>query len=255
MVTGILIIALVALLGVLSHRRSRLENKIYKNVPLTEWLVVFIFPLALYLGWFFTVKSILARPQFFYLPFDDIDLLAITMLFMIFGFMGNAIHFTGKILWRYLRENNRSMAFKVNEMFHGRLSHYLVFMNGIFIVFFLSVLEINHPFVYGLSAFASSLLILTGIIAGLSMRRMIFYTNEWFGGYNKPIFFVGSGLLAVLISLFRSYKLSLSLYPVSIFIISLLSSGMATFILRQFFIFTRLNNRRRLRFLSKILSF
>ncbi len=254
MLTGLLIIAVVGLLGVLSHRRSRLEHKIYKNVPLEDWLVVFILPVSLYLGWFFVVKNILLRPPVSLLPFDDVDILALTILFMVYGFVGNAIHFTGKILWRHLQGKNHTMAYKINEMFHGKLSHYLVFLNGLFILFMLPILEINHPNIYPLSSFYLYLLVLAGIIFGISTCKGVFYTNEWFGGYNRPLFYITSFLLIMQLGIVKTFSLKFSLYPVNLFILTMFVSEFCTYILRQLFIFARLGNRRRLRFLAKILS-
>ncbi len=254
MLTGIIIIAAVGLLSILSHRRSRLENKIYKNVPLNDWLTVLVFPVLFYLGWFFMVKNILFRAKVDILPFGDFDVLAITILFGIYGFVGVAIHFTGKILWRYLREERRTMAYKVNEMFHGKLSHYLVYLSLAFIGFLIPMLEINHPLLLPLTNFYVFLIIIAGTVFGMSGIRAVFYTNEWFGGYNKPIFFIFSILLLILVALFRNLGLRLDVYPVSLFIITIFTSGVLTFLARQFFIFSRLGNRRKLRFIAKILS-
>ena len=254
MFTGIIIIASIGLLGILSHRRTRLENRIYKNVPLTGWLNVLVFPVMLYLGWFSVVKNILARPVISYIPFDDFDILAITILFGVYAFTGNAIHFTGKILWRYLEHHKHTMAYHINEMFHGKLSHYLVYLNVIFCGALLSVLEINHPLIDRLPLMYLFVIIVAGIISGLSARRGIFYANEWFGGYNKPLFFVILGLQLILAALFKSLKLHLSFYPISVFIISIFVTVIIAFLARQIFIFARLGNKRRLRFLVKVLS-
>jgi len=254
MLTGILIIVAIGLLAVLSHRRSRLENKIYNNVPLNDWLTVLILPIMFYLGWFFIVKNILERSYIPRLPFEDFDILAITTLFMVYGFVGNSIHFTGKILWKYLKESKHSMAYKVNEMFHGKLSHYLVYLNMVFIMFLLAILELNHPLPLNISRINFIVIILAGIVFGLSGRRAVFYTNEWFGGYNKPLFFLSAFLLSILFVLHKTYKLSYFSYPVNLFAISMGISFIATFVVRQFFIFARLGNKRKLRFLAKILS-
>lgn len=254
MLTGILIIAVVGLLGVLSHRKSRLENKIYKHVPLNDWLNMLAFPIILYIGWFFVVKNILDRPKVILLPLDDFDILALTILFMVYGFVGNAIHFTGKILWRYLHQDKHVMAYKVNEIFHGRLSHYLIFLNGLFILFMLPILEINHPNIYPLSSLYLYLIVLTGIIIGISTCKSVFYTNEWFGGYNRPLFYITSFLLIINLSLIKTFSLKFSLYPVNLFILTTFVSEVCTYLMRQLFIFARLGSRRKLRFLAKILS-
>lgn len=254
MLTGILIIAIVTLLAALSHRRSRLESKIYKNVPLADWLTVLIFPILLYIGWVSLVKNILARPYLVIIPFDDIDILAITILCMVYGFVGNAIHFTSKILWRYLVLQKNTMAYRVNEMFHGKLSHYLTYLNAIFIVFLLPVLEINHPLEIPAQSQILKLIMAAALIIGISASKSVFYTNEWFGGYNKPLFFIVSVFTFALSLIFRSFRLDFSYYPVGLFVFALYLSIIVTFLTRQMFIFTRLGNKRKLRFVAKILS-
>ncbi len=254
MLTAILIAAIIAMLGVLSHRRSRLENKIYKDVPLTDWIVVFVLPISLYISWFFMVKNIIQRPNIGLLPLEDFDILSVTILFMVYGFVGNSIHFTGKILWRSLRNYKSSHAYKINEMFHGKLSHYLAYLNAMFIIFFLPILEINHPFETYITSATLSLAAFGGIVFGISGSKTIFYTNEWFGGYNKPIFFIASILLVLLLTVERYFQLKFSYYPMNLFAVSMGGSFISAFILRQLFIFSKLGSRRRLRFLAKILS-
>lgn len=254
MLTAILITAIILLLGVLSHRRSRLENRIYKNVPLNDWLTVLILPVVLYICWFYMVKNILSRPNIGILPLEDIDILAITILFMIYGFVGNSMHFTGKILWRYLQSQRHSIAYKINEMFHGKLSHYLVYLSLILILFTLSILEINHPVVSGVTNLYLLFIALGGLIFGVAYSKAIYYTNEWFGGYNKPLFFVVSVLLIILVIVRGYFQLRFAYYPVYLLTLVMGGSFISTFILRQLFIFTRLGSKRRLRFLAKILS-
>lgn len=254
MITGILIIAVVSLLGVMSHRRSRLENRVYKHVPLTEWLVVLVIPVLIFFGWVMIVKNVLARPSVSILPYDDIDILAITMLSMAYAFVGNAFHFTSKILWTYLKNQKYSMAYKVNEMFHGKLSHYLVFLNAIVIIFLLPVLELNHPITYQNSNIISNMLMVSGVILGMSSIKTIFYTNEWFGGYNKPLFFFILAFLVALLTVIQYFRLDLGDYPVTLFVMAMGFSSICTFIFRQMAIFAKLGSKRRLRFLAKILS-
>lgn len=254
MLTGILILAIVGLLGILSHRRSRLENKIYRHVPLTDWITVLILPVALYVGWFFLVKNIISRPAIDIFPLEDFDILAITILFMIYSFVGNGIHFTGKILWRYLNRDRYSMAYKINEIFHGKLSHYLVYLNVLFIIFLLAVFEINHPVPAYVTANYLRLTAIAGIVFGYVESRTVFYTNEWFGGYNKPIFFITSILLLITLGVERFYSMNFSYYPVNLFVIAMGGSFVSSFILRQLIIFSKLSTRRRFRFLSKVFS-
>jgi hypothetical protein len=254
MTTGLLIIVIIGLLGVLSHRRTRLEEKIYKNIPLSDWLLILVFPISFYLGWVMLVRNILDRPRFPIFPLDDIDILSAAVLFMVYGFVGAAIHFTGKILWRYLRGMENTMAYRVNEMFHNRMGHYLTYLGALFVVFLLPVMEINHPLETPVSAYQLMAIIIAGIVFGMAANKSIYYTNEWFGGYNKPLFFIITITMSVLIVLIRTYKLTFVVYPVNLFVLSMCAASVYSFLIRQFFIFSRLGKKRKLRFLAKILS-
>jgi hypothetical protein len=254
MLTGIFILAFVAILGILSHRRSRLEEKIIKNVPLEDWLTILGLPLGLYMGWYLIIRNIVNRPFVSLAFYDDIDVLAVNSMFLVYGFVGNALHFNAKVLWRYLKKDKKSTVYRINEMFHGKLSHYLAFLNAIFIIFMLPILEINHPLRASLFNTYIQLLIIGGAVFGYAASKAFFYTNEWFGGYNKPLFLLSSALLTALILIFKLTGYSLGHYPVSIFVIAVFSSIITAFIIRQFFIFTRLGSRRRLKFMAKMLS-
>ena len=254
MLTGIFIIVIVGLLGILSHRKSRLEEKIIKNVPLDDWLNILGYPLGLYIGWYMIIRNIVGRPYISLSFYDDIDVLAVNSLFLVYGFVGNAMHFNAKVLWRYLRKDKRSTVYRINEMFHNKLSHYLIFLNALFIIFMLPVLEINHPADTSLRSSYIGLLLLGGIGVGYAASKMVFYTNEWFGGYNKPLFIVSLVFLTMLTAVFRVTRYPLDHYPVSIFVVAILGSIIITFIIRQFFIFARLGSKRRLRFMARMLS-
>lgn len=253
MLTGFYIIVFVVLLAVLSHRRTRLEGKILKNVALYDWLLVLVFPVLVYVGWIFIVRNIVERPRIQILPFDDLDILGVSIIFMVYGMVGNAIHFTAKILSRYLTKQHK-MAYQLNEMFHGKLSHYLVFLNALFIFFLLPVLEVNHPISSNLTRNYITLIVIAGFLVGIFSSKGIFFTNEWFGGYNKPLFFVTGALLSILILFFKVNDLKAVDYPIYVFILAIFLSFISTFILRQLFIFTRLGKKRRWRFLAKALS-
>lgn len=254
MFTGLLIIAIICLLGILSHRNTRLEQKILKNVPLVDWFTILVFPVGLYIGWVLVVENILDRPTVPLFPLEDFEILAITVLFFVYGMVGNALHFTGKVLWRYLQGQKHTTAYQITEMFHNKLGHYLSYLSALFIFAFLLLLEINHPIVGHPYRHYLLLIIIVGILSGVSSSKAVLDTSEWFGGYNKPLFFVVGALLILLLSLFKTLHLRFSLYPVSIFIISMFAAYLATFAIRQFFIFARLGKKRRLRFLAKILS-
>lgn len=254
MLISIIITAVIGLIGIFLHRRTRLEEKVFKNIPLSEWLTVLIFPLCFYVCWVIFVRNIINRPLVPLIPMDDFDILAMMMFFLIYAFVGNAIHFTGKILWRYLRHDSTSMAYRTNEMFHGKLSHYIIYFDSLIALFLFPVLEVNHPLEDPLSEAYILAIIAAGIVFGVSSTKAIFYTNEWFGGYNKPLFFLTFTILTILVSFSKVLKLQYQYYPIKLFMTAVFGSIVAAFIVRQVLIYTRLNRRARLRFLVKILS-
>lgn len=254
MLGSIIITAVIGLAGILLHRRTRLEEKVLKNVPLSEWLTVFIFPLLFYVCWAIIIRNIINRPFIPLIPLDDLDILAMMMFFLIYAFVGNAIHFTGKILWRYLRHDNMSMAYRINEMFHGKLSHHIIYFNSLTALFLFPVLEVNHPLESTLSDAYIVTIIVAGIVFGVSATKSIFYIDEWFGGYNKPLFFLTFAILTILVSFSKVMKLQYQYYPIKLFITAIFGSVVMSFIVRQALIYTKLNKKARLRFLVKILS-
>lgn len=254
MITGILIIAIVSFVGIISYRRPKFEQRVIKNIPLVDWFNILLFPIFFYFGLGLIVRSILTRPRIEILDFNEVFLLGIGALFLMYAFVGMSIHFVGKVLSRYIDRNNHHKIYQINEVFHGKLSHYISFVCAWMVVFILALLEVNYPLQLPLERVFVWIIITSGIIGGLSATKAIFYTNEWFGGYNKPLFFLTLLLLTILISIFRSDHLKLVLYPLNVFIITLFGSIITAFLVRQFLIYSRLSKKRRLKFLAKILS-
>lgn len=254
MLTSIIITAILGLIGVTLHRRTRVENKLLKHIPVSEWLNVLIFPMGFYICWVIFVRNVIGRPMVPVVPMDDFDVLAVSVFFMVFAFVGNGLHFTGKILWRYLKDQPQSMAYKVNELFHGKISHYIIYCNSFIVFFLLSILEINHPLPAPLPSYSMNAIIAAGVIFGVSATKSIFYPNEWFGGLNKPLFIICLILFATLFSISKTLGLDSDMYPMKLFITWIYGSVVMTFIIRQVMIYTRLSNRKRLQFLARLLS-
>lgn len=254
MLTGILLFALVGILAVATHRGSRLERKIVKNIPLTEWVNFFIYPFLLFIGWSAITRNILSRPLHLIFPMEDFDTLGFIVLCMIWGSGGNALHFTGKILWRYLSGYRNTKINQVNEMFHGKMSHYLIYLSVICMLFLMALLELNHPLSDPFPRFSHFFLIVAGIVFGLVASKSVFFTNEWYGGYNRPLFFISTTLLSGLISLHKFYAVSYRYFPMNAFIVSVFICFCMTFVIRQIMIFTQLNQKRKLRYIAKFLN-
>lgn len=254
MIVGIIILAVVSFIGIISYRRPRLEQRVIKNIPLIDWINILIFPIIIYFGIIILVKNILLRTRVAILDFDEFILIGVGLLFLIYAAVGNSIHFVSKVLSRYLKPNPHSRAYQINEIFHGKLSHYLAFVSSMLVVFVIAILEINYPSALRLTTGQTYLTIIASIVFGISMANMIFITHEWLGGYNKPLASLALFIIIILLAIFRTFSLSLLYYPVNLFVITLMTSFISAYLIRQFLIFTKLGAKRRLRFLAKMLS-
>ncbi len=255
MTAWILFLAILALLAVLSHRRPRLEQRVLRHVPLIDWLSVLIFPFLMFVGWVGIVRNITGRPVQSILPFDDFDLIIVMTLFLSYSFVGNGMHFTAKVIWRYLSKNDHTrMVWRVNEMFHNKIGHYIVYITLIAVFFLTAVFEINHPLVVPLEQISFWFTIISGIVFGFSGAKAIYYTSSWFGAYNRPIFVLVVAIALCLYILIKAYNLNLLNYPVFVFMYSVAWSFVGSFLIRQFILYSRLSHRNRLRFLHKIFS-
>lgn len=254
MITGAVLLAIFTFLGFVSYRRQKLEQRVFKNIPLTDWINILVLPIGMYGAFYLMMRNILLRENVQVLDLDNLTLGAIAILFMVYAFVGNSIHFVGKVLWRYLPKRKNVMSYKVNEMFHGKLSHYLSYVCTGVVLFMAALLELNHPIVDRLSDNSMRLLVVAGIVFGMSVSKVIFYTNAWFGGYNKPIFFIVTLLLGTLWSIIKSHELYLVFYPFNTFVLSLFGSLSGTFLVRRFMVVTRLSRKKKLGLIMRILS-
>lgn len=254
MITGILLLAVIIFIAVISYKRPRLENRVIKNIPLIDWINILMIPLFVYIGLTILARNILSRDRATILDFDDVTLLSFGIFFLVYAFVGNSIHFVSKVLSRYIPPQKHSLVYRINEIFHGKLSHYMIFLSSFMVVFILALLEINYPIPSAMHGGTEGVVFLSGLLFGVSSTKGVFYTSSWFGGYNKPLFFLASFLLFILISLFRIFDLHFLFYPIAFFVVTMFSGFIGTFVMRQLLIFLRLGKKRRLQFLAKILS-
>lgn len=254
MLTGILIISLAIFISVVFYRRRRLEERVIKQIPIIDWLFMFVFPIIFYIGIVLIIKGMLFRYRVNILDFDEFFLIGVGAIFMIYGIVGVSVHFVSKVLSRYIRNDKNSKVYQINEIFHGKLSHYLTFACAYMVIFTVALLEINYPNPYKLTFSATLLMIATGVIAGFSAFKAIFWTNTWTGGYNKPFFIITLVFLIILRSIYKSNDLSIGYYPMNMFIFSSLLTVITIYVSRQILIYSKLTKKRRMRFLSRLLS-
>lgn len=252
MITGLLIISIVSFIAVLSYKRPRLEEKVFKNIPMLDWLNILGFPPFIYIGLVFIVINILERERVPILDFDDFTIINIGILFLILAFVGQSIHFVSKVLSRYLPANKHSMEYQVNEIFHGKLSHYLVMIFSLLTLFMVDLLELNHPQFSPVVRRNEWLIVIAGIILGISATRTVIFSAGWLGGYFRPIFTLVFLIFLILFSIIKINALDISYFPINLFSLSTYITVLAVFLIRQFFIFSKLNQKRRLQFVNKL---
>lgn len=254
MITGLLIISIVSFVAVLSYKRPRLEQKVFKNIPLLDWLNILGFPPLIYVGLVFIVTNILARTRVQILDYEDLTIIYIGILFLILAFVGNSIHFVSKVISRYLPVNKHTLEYQVNEIFHGKLSHYMVMIFSILTLFMVDLLELNHPLVVPYLVRYEWLIVIAGIILGISASRTVIFSAGWLGGYFRPVFTLVFIIFLVLFSIIKINSLDMSYYAINLFSISTYVTVLVMFLIRQIFIFSKLNQKRRLQFIAKLLN-
>ena len=252
MVVGFTLIIGFILISVFAYKQSKFEQKLIKHISVVDWMNLFLTPIAMYVGVVYLVKGIISRPYMNVLDIRDSTLVIVGLPFLIYAFVGLTVHFVSKVLWRNFKKQNMSMAYRVNEIFHGKLSHYLTTICGFLTLFMISLLELNHPLTEALDTNESRLMLLAGVLLGIPVARSVFYTSNWLGG-NRSLFIVACIFLTVILLVFQFLSIQLISYPISLFVLSSLVSFITLFILRRVYIQAHLGNRRRLRFLAHIL--
>lgn len=179
MTLGILIIAISLILSVWLYRKNNLEQKVFKDVPLVDWFNFIIFPIIVYIGLAIIITYIISRPRYDIIPTDDALMLTIIIFLLVTVYVGNAIHFVAKVLHRYTHSAFKFTQFyKVNELFHTRLSHSTIFYAGLLLLFSIGLFEINYPLPYQLSLFQETLVVVSAIGFGMaSVKSLRIYAN------------------------------------------------------------------------------
>lgn len=251
---GILLFSIIGFIAVVSYKKRGLEVRVISNIPLIDWINILVVPILGYAGIALIVSNIISRPRREIIDFEDFPLLVLGVLFLIYAFVGNSIHFVGKVLSRYIGPRKHNQIYRINEVFHGKLSHYLGMVCTALVFYVICLIELNHPLVPPGDNLTLYIVIAMGILTGFSAMKVIFYTSGWFGGYNRPIFLLVSVLMISLFLMTRNLQLVLSSYPLTIFVITSFGSVLIAFILRRFLIMTRLSRRRGFRIFAKLLS-
>jgi len=249
MITGLILLAIVAGIAAFSYRQSRLEQRLIKDVALIDWINLFILPILGYLVCVFLTANILSRPGVRFVRINDFILVSVGILFLVYAYVGNSIHFVSKVLYRHMKITNP--VFRINELFHGKLSHYVTTVCIFLTLFVLALLELNHPLQKGFQNVPFLIDALAGIVMGISVSRIIFYTVELRD--NKSMLLFCFAMFIALISLLIGFSLPISSYPITASLVVSMGTFIILFCLRRIIIRFRWTKKRSLRLLTKIM--
>jgi hypothetical protein len=241
MILGMIVFFIVIGFGVLTHGTPRFEQKIYKHIPLYDWLLITLFPIGCYIATALFVRTIMLRNTMPILPFGDVEILIAGVLIVVYAVSGNSIHFTSKVLWRYLDKDLQKTAYEVNELFHGKFSHLLTFVGVLLILFCISLLEMNHPVLEPINESTRKGIVFMSIFTGVFVAKMVVKSrsNDLSWRINRPLFAVG--FLVGVLHLYIVYILNLDLYfyPFNLYTLLFLSTFITGFLLRKLYFFSR----------------
>lgn len=252
MITGLILLALIAAVGAFSYQQSKLEQRLIKDISLNDWFILLGVPLLGYLSVVFMVGSILNRPGLNRFWITDFVLGAAGAPALVYAFVGNSMHFVSKVLSRHIPPNHHSDVYRINELFHGKLSHYLTWMCAFLTFFTIVLLELNHPLVSALTSPLILLVIIAGILIGVSAARSIFFTTDYWGG-NRSMFIFNVSMMAILLALIRWFSLSIPSYPAALCLIVITTTITILFTIRRIFVRFKLARRKQFRMLAKMM--
>jgi len=251
MTVAFIILALTVFFGVFVYRRPNFEKRLLKQIPIVDWINLLVLPTIVYLALATIVISILSRYKINILEVDDETLFSLLILAAMFAFIGNTVHFCGKVLSRYIPINKNDIIYQVNEVFHDKLSHYLSFMGVLVTIFLIGILEINHPSQVIMSSVQFSTMIIVGMISGGAATKAVLI---WTHSQYRPISWLNFLLLCLQLFIFGSYDLTFRYYQYNVFLLSYMTTMAVMFSIRTIMIITRLHGKRRMRFIAKLVS-
>ena len=251
MTLGILIIAISLILSVWLYRKTQLEKKIIKEIPLVDWFNLIVFPIIIYIGLTITIFNIISRERINIIPTNDSLMMAMIVFLLLTSYVGNAIHFVAKVLHRYAHPLFRLTQFyKVNELFHTRLSHSTIFYSGLLLLFSIGLFEINYPLSSELNLFQEGVAFLSGIGLGVaSVKSLRIYANYDVDkdDYYFRLIIVSLILLVLHVFTFNIINRKISEYQFNLFLRSYLGTIAFIYALRIIIEKFNLDKSRRMR--------
>lgn len=202
------------------------ERKIFKNnLPFWEFLVLTLFlPLSLIILvlLFFKINQ---RDSVELLPIGEKMILWANFLNVSFMAYGEGVHAASVSIEHYMKELKQTRAYQAVSFYHHLLSHFLSILGVIFLLLTLTLYEINHPYIQGISTFEFISLLIGGIILGIVIGFVII---EGRGKYYS----IPALSLSLMVLLFFLYDLELNFreLPLMVYVNSTFASSLLTLI-------------------------
>jgi len=189
-----IIIGLLFILTAIFFKSSKLQEKKIFYLSFYHFFQQFIFlPIVFLLLLNFSFQIIIS-PQIKNLFLTDLILIIGFFTCLLITIVGLAIHTISKTYSIYLKKfgDKNEDIFNLNNFFHMRFSHNLIYSFGILSAFFLSLMEISHQQSY----YSNNLIVfLSGLLIGLASGKSINWYKE---SLNKSMYFLNSVILLVL---------------------------------------------------------
>jgi len=90
----------------------------------------------------------------------------LVMGFMYFFVVGLGIHATSVLLLKHMKDLKRHKVWEVNEYFHNKFSHLMIFTSAALVFFSFALIELNYPTSL-LTKFEIQSLVVCGIVSGI----------------------------------------------------------------------------------------
>jgi hypothetical protein len=139
--------------------------------------------------------EVIKRPTVQVLPIPETMIFSFYVFAVIFGTIGSGIHSTSTSVYEVFIKERVNNAFYINQIFHGPLSHNMIYLGGVGVLTFISMLEINHPIEVAHTTLEVNIIL--GLVLGVLISLGIIWSS-----YIRPNMwgaFIGSLVLLNLI--------------------------------------------------------
>lgn len=208
----IFILTINLILSVVVYSKRFTSNRQIKGLYFVQFYYLAIATPLLALSLIQIGLEIFKNKEVLNFPLSSDLLLSGYILSIIIGAIGAGIHSSSTSVSEAFKGHIHLYAFRLNEQFHGPLSHEFVFLAGAFVTLFIGLLGINHPNPLAINPWIG---ILFGALVGL-MNSITVIRSTHVGISLLSAFFT----TVILSGIISQLQLNLSFYPYVVFALS-----------------------------------